>query len=92
MKCKTIEEVKQVLIDYDCEDTVVFENPDYAEAFIGVDLDDRAVYDFEMMVQHLIKTDNMSYEEAAEFIDYNTVRSLPYIGDKAPIIIRNLVE
>jgi hypothetical protein len=41
------------------------------------------------MVECLITEDNMTYEEAAEFIDYNTVRSLPYVGDKGPIIIKN---
>lgn len=31
----------------------------------------------------------MEYEEAAEFIDYNTVRALPYCNpsEKRPIII-----
>ena len=31
----------------------------------------------------------MSYEEASEFIDYNTVRACPYMGDRAPIHIED---
>ena len=26
-------------------------------------------------------------EEAVEFIDYNTLRAIPYMGDKAPIVV-----
>lgn len=32
----------------------------------------------------------MEIEEAQEFIDYNTVRALPYMGDKRPIIVYGL--
>lgn len=83
-----VDELKQKLVDNDCEDTIVFENPDYADAFVGVTMDDVAVYDYEKMVECLMKQDNISYEEAAEFIDYNTVGA--YFGEKTPIIIRKL--
>ena len=36
--------------------------------------------------------DGMSYEEASEFIDYNTVRACPYMGDRAPIILRSIED
>ena len=39
------------------------------------------------MVKSLMENDNMSDDEAVEFIDYNTVRSLPYAGKHAPIIM-----
>lgn len=29
----------------------------------------------------------MDYEEALEFIEYNTLRALPYMGNDAPIIL-----
>lgn len=29
----------------------------------------------------------MKYEEAVEYIDYNPVRTIPYLGEKAPIIL-----
>lgn len=60
------------------EDAVVFENPDYDSAIIGIDSDDHVIYDFEKMVEHLMENDKMSYEEAVEFIEYNTIRALPY--------------
>lgn len=81
------EELKQHIIDLGySEDTVVFENPDYADAFIGVSNDGRAAYAFDRMVECLMN-EGMDYEEAVEFIDYNTLRALDYAGDRAPIIL-----
>lgn len=48
------------------------------------------VYDYELMVQHLIKTDNMEYDDAVEFIEYNTIRSLPYV-ENSPIVCKPLL-
>lgn len=83
----TLSEVKQWLCDNGYEETVVFENPDYASAFLGVSEDGRAIYDYDLMVQHLVNTDGMEPEEAMEFIDYNTIGSLPYAGEKAPVVM-----
>lgn len=86
--------IKEQLEKYYIEDEetsiILFESPSYDEAFVGLTMDDRAVYDYDKMVECLITEDNMTYEEAAEFIDYNTVRSLPYVGDKGPVIIHKL--
>ena len=73
------------------ESVLVFENPSYEAAFMGVSQDERAVYDFDKMVGCLMDEDGMSYEEAVEFIDYNTIRSLPYYS-KSPIIVYGLSE
>jgi uncharacterized protein (DUF1015 family) len=48
------------------------------------------IYDFDLMVQHLMETDSMTEEDAIEFIEYNTIRACPYFGDNAPIILRKL--
>ena len=57
---------------------------------IGISEDERAIYDFDLMVEWLMKNDGMTSEEAIEWIEYNTIRSLPYVGDKAPIIMYRL--
>lgn len=59
----------------------------YDDALIGVTEDGRAVYDYEKMIQWLMDTEEWSCEEAMEWIDYNTLRSLPYMGEGAPIIM-----
>ena len=67
------------------EDMIIFENPDYTEAFIGHLDDGRAVYDYYKMVECLMKEDGMSEEDAMDFISFNTLRAIPYMGEKAPI-------
>lgn len=74
------------------EEAIVFENPDYDRAIIGADTEGRAVYDYDEMVRCLMEDDGMTEEEAADFIDYNTIRSLPYAGEMAPVIIYKLPE
>ena len=57
------------------EDSIVFENPDYDGAIIGVTDDGNVVYDFWKMVDCLMEQDGMEMTEAVEFIEYNTVRA-----------------
>jgi len=84
---QSVDELKQWLCDNGYEESVVLENPDFLSAVVGVDVDGRVIYDYELMAEHLVVTDEMDYEEAVEFIDYNTIGALPYMGEKAPIIM-----
>lgn len=59
----------------------------YDDSIVGIAHDGRIVYDYQLMIQELAKEDGITYEEAQEWIDYNTIRALPYAGDKAPIVI-----
>lgn len=68
-------------------DIVLLENPRFENSIIGISSDDRAIYDLELMIQDLIAEDNISYEEALEFIEYNTIRALSYF-ENAPIILQ----
>lgn len=84
---------RELLVELGLEDSIVFENPDYDSAIIGYDVNSsRIVYDYEKMIEHLMETDGMEYEEAMEFIDYNTVRACPYMGEQAPIILYRIEE
>lgn len=65
----------------------LFDNPRYPNSIIGLTIDDRAIYDMEQMIVDLMKEDKMSYIDALEFIEYNTIRALPYMGGDAPIIL-----
>ena len=72
------------------EDVPVFVNPDYLSALIGVSTDNQAVYDYEKMIDFLVEKENMTPEEAEDFICYNTLRTIPYMGENHPVVIRNL--
>ena len=75
------------LTDAGYEDVLIFSNPSYDDALVGVTEDNRAVYDFDKMVDWLCQHDGFSHEEAVEFIEFNTIRALPYYGEEAPVII-----
>lgn len=81
---------KEKLIDAGYEDVMVLSNYSYDDALIGVTEDNRAVYDFDLMVEWLMQHEGFSYEEAVEWIEYNTLRALPYAGETAPIIMYRL--
>lgn len=62
-------------------------NYSYDDALIGVTEDGRAVYDYEKMIEWLMDEEGWSDNEAVEWIEYNTIRALPYFGEGAPIIV-----
>ena len=74
------------------EDVIILKNYSYDDALIGVTEDNRTIYDFDKMVQWLIHTENFTQEEAIEWIEYNTIRALPYMGERAPVIMYALQE
>ena len=90
-KVLTVEEIKNLLNELGYDDAVVFDNNlgyDYASAFVGFSEDGRAIYDYELMIKHIVDSgDDMDEEAAIEWIDYNTIRALPYAGEMAPIIM-----
>ena len=86
-KIKVEDTVEQKILDEGFEDILIFSNNDYADAFIGISEDGRSVYDYDLMVEWLVNHDNMEHDEAIEWIEYNTIKALPYFKDKAPIII-----
>ena len=83
---------REILVDHGYEDLIVFENPDYDEAIIGVSHDDRVIYDYDKMIQCLVDNEGMDVYEAADFISYNTIRALPYMGVYTPIVMFGLEE
>lgn len=83
---------KDILMDQGFKNFIIFENPDYDSAIIGITENNQVVYDYEKMIEHLMQEDDMDYEEAVDFISYNTIRSLPYAGEGAPIIMYSIGE
>ena len=71
----------------DFEDVIIFDNPSYDDALIGVTSDNRAVYDYDKMIEWLVTNENMDYEEAADFISWNDSF---YYGEGYPLILFGL--
>ena len=72
------------------EEAIVFDNPSFDNAIIAVDQDGRAVYDYDLMVEELMRDEEWTMEDAIEWIEYNTLRTIPYAGDMAPIVVYRL--
>ncbi len=81
---------REILCELGYEDLVIFENPDYDTAIIGVSHDDRVVYSYEKMIEHLVVCDGMTEIDAADFISYNTIGSILYAGSDAPIVMYDI--
>lgn len=75
------------LMDAGYDDVTYLVNYSYDDALIGVTEDGRAVYDFDKMVEWLMNEEGFTDTEAIEWIEFNTLRALPYMGDRAPIIM-----
>ena len=74
------------------EDAVIFENPDYDSAIIGISDDNRVIYDYDKMVAHLMDVDNMEMLDAMEFIDYNTLKAYSETPELDPIVMYRLLD
>ena len=93
---KTTEDIRNAIAEQYGEEALdnvsMFENPAFAGAIIGFDTHHKkVVYDYEKMVECLMEDDGMEYDEAVEFIDYNTLRTVPYMPNP-PIIVMPIFE
>ena len=74
--------------DREASDAYIMNLPSFDYSIVGLTEDKRIIYDYDLMVQEFAKDSNVSWAEAIEFIEYNTIRSLPYIKEQVrPIII-----
>lgn len=64
-----------------------FESPSFDKSILGLSVDNKIIYDYELMVEEYMKDQNCDLDEAIDFIEYNTLRSLSYLGGDAPIIL-----
>jgi hypothetical protein len=83
-------DAEQILLYEGYENIMCLKNYSYDDALIGVSEDGRAIYDYEKMVKFLMISEGMDYEEAIEFIDFNSLGALPYMGEKRPIILNRI--
>lgn len=57
------------------------------DGIIGVDVDGHIVYSYNKCVQSIVEKGEMTLEEAEGWIDYNTIRAIPYMGEFKPIMM-----
>jgi len=69
------EELRKYIAEIN-ETAVLFDNPSFDNSIIGISNTDGVVYDYDLMVEELMKDKNMDCEEAQDFISYNTLGSI----------------
>lgn len=69
------------------EEVIRLDNHHYDKSIIGMTEDGRLIYSFELMVQEFMEDEGCDETEAIEWLEYNTLRALPYMGERAPIIM-----
>ena len=82
-----MENNRQLLCDLGYDGAIIFKNPDYDSAIVGISHDGRVIYDYDLMVYNLMDIDGMTDMDAVDFIDYNTLGSISYAGELAPIVM-----
>jgi transcriptional regulator with XRE-family HTH domain len=80
------DELKEWLVDQGYENSIVLENPSYRNAVVGVSEEGRVIYSARIILEDMMLDEGMDYEDALDHFNYNLLRSLPYMGEMAPII------
>ena len=83
--------INQSIRDLLPENTMVLDNMSYDNSIIGTTFDGRAIYDYDLMISELMADEDWNYDEAIDWIDYNTLRAIPYFGEKAPLVVVNVL-
>ena len=74
------------------EEVLLLDDHAYDKSIIGLTEDGRLVYDFDKMVKEFAEDEQCDELDAIEWLEYNTLRALPYMGERAPIVIMNNIE
>jgi len=85
-------EIRESIKEFLNEDLqcVILENPSFDNSIVGITENGQLVYLYDSMIKELSIDDGISLEEAADFISYDTLRSIQYAGDNKPIVIYSL--
>lgn len=70
----------------------IFDNPAFDKSVIVVTTDGGLVYDFDSMIMEMAEDDGITTDEALEFVDYVTLRTVPYIPEPRPVIMITLEQ
>ena len=83
-------EIRDAIAEINPE-AIVFDNPSFDNSIKGVTDEGQVIYSYDEMIEELMTDEEMDEDEAIDFICYNTIRAIPYIGENAPIILYSLL-
>lgn len=74
------------------DETLVLDNPSFDNSIIGVSSGSgRVIYSYDKMIEEFMKDNNVRDIDAIDWIEYNTIRALSYMGENAPITCEGLM-
>lgn len=82
----SVEELCEYLEAQGHEETVFFEHPSMVKAITGITDSEQLIYDYNLMIEAAMEEEGWTCEEAIEWVEYNTLRSIPYMGSCHPIV------
>ena len=82
----TVDELVEYLEAQGHSETIFFENPSYVKAITGITDSEQLIYDYDLMIAAAMEEEGWDAESAIEWIEYNTLRSIPYIEGNRPIV------
>ena len=82
----SVDELREYLEAQGHEETIFFENPSFVKAITGITDSGQLIYNFDMMIEAAMEEEGWDAESAIEWIEYNTLRSIPYIEGNRPIV------
>ena len=85
-------DLEEILLDNGLEGAAYFVDDDFDTAIIGYTDDGRLVYSYDEMVEWYKNKYEVDDITAMEWLDYNTVRTVPYMGATKPIIVYSLIR
>ena len=83
---------RELISEFGYEESIVLDPEGLDDGIIGISHDGRVVYSYNRLIAAFMEHEGMTYEEAVEWIDYNTLRAIPYMGEFAPIIMTDLSD
>ena len=70
--------------------TVFLDGPEFDGGIVGITHDGRLVYSYAKLAAALAEANGWTAEDAVDWIEFNTMRTLPYIGGDAPVVMYDL--
>lgn len=89
-------DLEKLFMDGRFDNSIVFgeDGKEYFSAIIGYTEDNHIIYDYDLMAQNLTERyiedgvpEEEAYTDACEWIDYNTLRAIPYCHGIYPIVV-----
>lgn len=88
-KFNNSQELHEWLCEHEHSETSTF-GEYYLSAIIGITEEGNLVYSYSKMVEQEMEDYDISLDDAVEYINYNTIRTVPYMKDKPPVIVYDM--